>query len=121
VHDIVGLYLIPPDAAVVMCVDEKSQIPALDRSAPVLALLPGVPERHTHDYVRNGTANHYAAVDVASGEAIADMVPRHRAEEDPPSIHRWLLRHPRLTLHFTPTYGSRLKLVERWFDRHSGD
>jgi hypothetical protein len=81
VRDIVGLYLNPPDAAVVLCVDEKSQIQALDRSAPVLPLMPGVPERHTHDYVRNGTTNLYAALDVASGQVIADMSPRHRAEE----------------------------------------
>jgi len=81
VRDIVGLYLNPPDAAVVMCVDEKSQIQALDRSAPVLPLMPGVPERHTHDYVRAGTTNLYAALDVASGQVIADMTPRHRAEE----------------------------------------
>ncbi len=81
VSDIVGLYLNPPDAAVVLCVDEKSQIRALDRSAPVLPLMPGVPERHTHDYVRNGTTNLYAALDVAPGQVIADMTPRHRAEE----------------------------------------
>jgi transposase len=134
VRDIVGLYLNPPDAAVVLCVDEKSQIQALDRSAPVLALLPGVPERHTHDYVRSGTTNLYAALDVASGQVIADMTPRHRADEfrrflnlidssvpahldvhvvldnssthKTPSIQRWLVRHPRYTLHFTPTYSS---------------
>jgi transposase len=81
VRDIVGLYLNPPDAAVVMCVDEKSQIQALDRSAPILPLLPGVPERHTHDYVRNGTTNLYSALDVASGQVTADMAPRHRAAE----------------------------------------
>src|SRR5947208_483721 len=81
VRDIVGLYLNPPDAAVVLCVDEKSQIQALDRSAPVLPLMPGVPERRTHDYVRNGTTNLYPALDVASGQVIADMSPRHRAEE----------------------------------------
>src|SRR5215207_9490440 len=143
VRDIVGLYLNPPDAAVVLCVDEKSQIQALDRSAPVLPLLPGVPERHTHDYVRNGTTNLYAALDLASGQVIADMTPRHRAEEfrrflnlidssvpahldvhvvldnssthKTPSIQRWLLRHPRFTLHYTPTYSSWLNLVERWF------
>jgi transposase len=143
VRDIVGLYLNPPDAAVVMCVDEKSQIQALDRSAPVLPLLPGVPERHTHDYVRNGTTNLYAALDLASGQVIADMAPRHRAEEfrrflnlidasvpahldvhvvldnssthKTASIQRWLVRHPRFTLHFTPTYSSWLNLVERWF------
>ena len=143
VRDIVGLYLNPPDAAVVMCVDEKSQIRALDRSAPILPLLPGVPERHTHDYVRSGTTNLYAALDLASGQVIADMAPRHRAAEfrrflalideavpahldvhvvldnsathKTPSIQRWLQRHPRFTLHFTPTYSSWLNLVERWF------
>ena len=143
VRDIVGLYLNPPDAAVVLCVDEKAQIQALDRSAPVLPLMPGVPERQTHDYVRNGTTNLYAALDVASGQVITDMSPRHRAEEfrrfltlvdssvpahlqvhvvldnssthKTPSIQRWLVRHPRFTLHFTPTYSSWLNLVERWF------
>lgn len=143
VRDIVGLYLNPPEAAVVLCVDEKSQVQALDRSSPVLPLMPGVPERHTHDYVRHGTTNLYAALDVASGKVIADMTPRHRAEEfrrflnlversvpadldvhvvldnssthKTPSIQRWLKRHPRFTLHFTPTYSSWLNLVERWF------
>ena len=81
VRDIVGLYLNPPDAAVVLCVDEKSQVQALDRTAPVLPLIPGTPERRTHDYRRNGTTNLYAALDVASGNVIADMTPRHRAEE----------------------------------------
>jgi hypothetical protein len=81
VRDVVGLYLNPPDAAVVLCVDEKSQIQALDRTAPVLPLMPGVPERQTHDYIRNGTTNLYAALNVASGQVIADMTPRHRAEE----------------------------------------
>jgi transposase len=79
VRDIVGLYLNPPEAAVVLCVDEKSQIQALDRTAPVLPLIPGVPERATHDYVRNGTTNLYAALDVASGNVIADMTPRATA------------------------------------------
>src|SRR5256714_1825543 len=143
VRDVVGLYLNPPDAAVVLCVDEKSQIQALDRSAPVLPLMPGVPERRTHDYVRNGTTNLYAALNVASGQVIADMTAKHRAEEfrrflnlidksvpadlavhvvldnssthKTPAIQRWLLRHPRFTLHFTPTYSSWLNLVERWF------
>jgi transposase len=143
VRDIVGLYLNPPDAAVVLCVDEKSQIQALDRTAPVLPLLPGVPERRTHDYVRHGTANLYAALDVASGQVIANLTARHRAEEfrrflnlidrsvpadldvhvivdnssthKTPTIQRWLVRHPRFTLHFTPTYSSWLNLVERWF------
>jgi transposase len=143
VRDIVGLYLNPPDAAVVFCVDEKTQIQALDRTAPVFPLLPGTPERRTHDYVRNGTTNLYAALDVASGNVISDLTSRHRAEEfrrflnlidrnvpphldvhvvvdnnathKTPSIQRWLVRHPRFTLHFTPTYSSWLNLVERWF------
>src|SRR5713101_3006326 len=143
VRDIVGLYLNPPEAAVVWSVDEKSQIQALDRSAPVLPLMPGVPERRSHDYVRYGTTNLYAALDLASGKVIAEMTPRHRAEEfrrflnlidasvpaeldvhvvldnssthKTPSIQRWLVRHPRFILHFTPTYSSWLNLVERWF------
>jgi transposase len=143
VRDVVGLYLNPPDAAVVLCVDEKSQIQALDRTAPILPLIPGTPQRRTHDYKRNGTTNLYAALDVASGNVIADMTPRHRAEEfrrflnlidrsvpaqldvhvvvdnnathKTPAIQRWLVRHPRFTLHFTPTYSSWLNLVERWF------
>jgi transposase len=143
VRDIVGLYLNPPEAAVVLCVDEKSQIQALERSSPILPLMPGVPERQTHDYVRNGTTNLYVALDVASGKVIAEMTPRHRAEEfrkflnliersvpegldvhvvldnssthKTPAIQRWLARHPRFTLHFTPTYSSWLNLVERWF------
>jgi len=143
VRDVVGLYLNPPEAAVVLCVDEKAQIQALDRSAPVLPLLPGVAQRRTDDYVRNGTTNLYAALNVASGNVIAEMSPRHRAEEfrrflnlidksvpaeldvhlvldnssthKTPSIQRWLVRHPRFTLHVTPTYSSWLNLVERWF------
>ena len=143
VKDVVGLYLNPPDAAVVLCVDEKTQVQALDRTAPVLPLMPGVPERRTHDYKRAGTTNVYAALDVASGHVIADLTPRQRAEEfrrflnlidksvpadldvhlivdnssthKTPSIQRWLVRHPRFTLHFTPTYSSWLNLVERWF------
>ena len=81
VRDVVGLYLNPPDAAVVLCVDEKTQVQALDRTAPILPLIPGTPERRTHDYKRNGTTNLYAALDVASGNVIADLTPRHRAEE----------------------------------------
>jgi len=143
VRDIVGLYLNPPEAAVVLCVDEKSQIQALDRTAPVLPLMPGTPERRTHDYRRYGTTNLYAALDLASGNVIADLSARHRAEEfrrflnvidatvpaqldvhvvidnssthKTPAIQRWLLRHPRFTFHFTPTYASWLNLVERWF------
>src|SRR5438093_552473 len=80
-RDIVGLYVNPPEAAVVLCVDEKSQIQALDRSTPVLPLMPGVAERRSHDYVRYGTTNLYAALDVASGQVMAEMTPRHRAEE----------------------------------------
>jgi transposase len=143
VRDVVGLYLNPPDAALVLCVDEKTQIQALDRTSPVLPLRPGLPERRTHDYVRGGTTNLYAALDVASGKVIAEMTERHRAEEfrrflnlidrsvpdefdvhlivdnvsthKTPEIHRWLVRHPRFHLHFTPTYSSWINLVERWF------
>lgn len=143
VRDVVGLYLNPPDAAVVLCVDEKTQVQALDRTAPVLPLLPGTPQRRTHDYRRNGTTNLYAALDVASGKVIADMTARHRAQEfrkflnlidrevpdhldvhvvldnvsthKTPAIQRWLVRHPRFRFHFTPTYSSWLNLVERWF------
>ncbi len=143
VRDIVGLYINPPDGALVLCVDEKTQVQALDRTAPVLPLRPGLPERRTHDYVRHGTTNLYAALDVASGHVITDMTERHRAEEfrrflnlinrsvpddlevhlvvdnvsthKTPEIKRWLLRHPRFTLHFTPTYSSWINLIERWF------
>lgn len=143
VRDVVGLYMNPPEAALVLCVDEKTQVQALDRTAPVLPLRPGVPERQTHDYLRHGTTNLYAALDVASGQVIADMTDRHRADEfhrflnlinrsvpedldihvivdnssthKTPEIHRWLVRHPRFTLHFTPTYSSWMNLVERWF------
>jgi transposase len=141
--DIVGLYANPPEGALVLCVDEKSQIQALDRTAPVLPLRPGTPERRTHDYVRHGITNLYAALDVASGNVIADLTAQHRAIEfrkflnlinrsvpahldvhvivdnssthKTPEIHRWLVRHPRFILHFTPTYSSWLNLVERWF------
>ena len=143
VRDVVGLYLNPPDAAVVLCVDEKTQIQALNRTTPVLPMLPGTPARATHDYVRNGTTNLYAALDVASGNVIASLTQRHRAEEfrrflakidkavpaelsvhvivdnqsthKTPMIKQWLVRHPRFVLHFTPTYSSWLNLVERWF------
>lgn len=143
VRDIVGLYCNPPDGALVLCVDEKTQVQALDRTAPVLPLRPGLPERRTHDYVRHGTTNLYAALDVASGKVITDMTERHRAEEfrrflnlinrsvpegldvhlvvdnvsthKAPEMKRWLLRHPRFTLHFTPTYSSWTNLIERWF------
>ncbi len=143
VRDIVGLYLNPPEAAVVLCVDEKSQIQALDRTAPVLPLLPGVAQRRSHDYRRHGITNLYAALDVASGLVISQLTGRHRAIEfkrflgridtqvpagldvhvicdnssthSTPEIRRWLLAHPRFQLHFTPTYSSWLNLVERWF------
>ncbi len=131
VRDVVGLYLDPPEAALVLCVDEKSQIQALDRTAPILPLLPGTPQRATHDYVRHGITNLYAALDVASGNVITEMTARHRAIEfkrflaridqavpadlvvqviwdnssthKTPAIQRWLLAHPRFQLHFTPT------------------
>src|SRR6266545_2189438 len=143
VRDVVGLYLNPPEAAVVLCVDEKSQIQALDRTAPILPLIPGTPRRRSHDYRRHGTTNLYAALDVASGMVISQLTARHRATEfkrflgridqavpagldvhvicdnssthSTPQIRRWLLRHPRFHLHFTPTYSSWLNLVERWF------
>ncbi len=143
VRDIVGLYLSPPEAAVVLCVDEKTQVQALDRTAPILPLLPGTPSRATHDYRRGGTTNLYAALDVASGCVISDLTERHRAEEfrrflnliersvpaeldvhviidnssthKTPAIQRWLVRHPRFVFHFTPTYSSWMNLVERWF------
>jgi len=143
VRDIVGLYLNPPQAAVVLCVDEKSQVQALDRTAPILPLLPDTPARRSHDYRRHGTTNLYAALDVASGLVISQLTARHRAIEfkrflaridagvpaglevhvicdnssthSTPEVRRWLLRHPRFQLHFTPTYSSWLNLVERWF------
>jgi transposase len=143
VRDVVGLYLNPPEAAMVLCVDEKTQVQALDRTAPILPLLPGVPQRATHDYLRHGTTDLDAALDIASGKVIAQLPARHRAIEfkrflaridkavpagldvqvicdnssthKTPGSHRWLLGHPRFHLHFTPTYSSWLNLVERWF------
>jgi transposase len=143
VRDIVGLYLDPPERAVVLCVDEKSQIQALDRSAPVLPMLPGVPARATHDYKRAGTTSLFAALDAASGKVIGSLHARHRAIEfkrflqtidarvpaelevhlildnyathKTPAIKKWLAAHPRFVLHFTPTGASWLNLVERWF------
>jgi transposase len=143
VRDVVGLYLAPPERAVVLCVDEKSQIQALDRSAPILPMLPGVPERATHDYKRAGTSSLYAALDITSGKVIGALHQRHRAIEfkkflqkidrevpaeltvhlvldnssthKTPAIRRWLTAHPRFVLHFTPTSSSWLNLVERWF------
>ena len=143
VRDVVGLYLDPPERAVVLCVDEKSQIQALDRTAPIFPMLPGVPERATHDYKRSGTSSLYAALDITTGKVIGSLHSRHRAVEfkkflqtldrevpselevhvvldnasthKPPAIQKWLAGHPRFVLHFTPTSSSWLNLVERWF------
>jgi transposase len=143
VHDVVGLYLNPPERAVVLCVDEKSQIQALDRTQPILPLLPGVPERASHDYRRAGTSSLYAALDLTTGKVIGRLHARHRAIEfkkflqtidrevptelevhlvldnssthKTPAIKRWLSAHPRFVVHFTPTSSSWLNLVERWF------
>src|ERR1039457_708169 len=142
VRDVVGLYLDPPEHALVLCVDEKSQIHALDRTAPCLPILPTTPARMTHDYVRNGTTSLFAALEIGSGAVIAHHYRRHRQEflrflklidsavpEDlglhlicdnyathkTPEVKKWLLRHPRFQLHFTPTSSSWLNLVERWF------
>jgi transposase len=143
VRDVVGLYLNPPERAVVLCVDEKSQIQALDRTAPILPMLPGTPERATHDYKRSGTSSLYAALDLATGKVIGALHSRHRAVEfkrflatldrevpaefavhlvldnssthKTPAIRNWLAAHPRFVLHFTPTSASWLNLVERWF------
>ncbi len=143
VRDIVGLYLDPPERAVVLCVDEKSQIQALDRTAPILPMLPGTPARATHDYKRHGTSSLYAALDLSTGKVIGALHARHRAIEfkkflqtldrevpddldvhlvldnysthKTPAIQRWLAAHPRFVLHFTPTSSSWLNLVERWF------
>ena len=143
VRDVVGLYLNPPERAVVLCVDEKSQIQALDRTAPILPMLPGTPQRATHDYKRSGTSSLYAALDITTGKVIGALHSRHRAIEfkkflqridaevppeldvhlvrdnssthKTPAIKRWLAAHPRFVLHFTPTSSSWLNLVERWF------
>ena len=143
VRDIVGLYLNPPDKALVLCADEKSQIQALDRTQPLLPMRPGQAERRTHDYRRYGTTSLFAALDVQTGKVIGECHRRHRAVEfrkfldtiattvpaaldvhlildnygthKTPAIHRWLVRHPRFHLHFTPTGASWINLVERWF------
>jgi transposase len=143
VRDVVGLYLDPPERAVVLCVDEKCQIQALDRTAPILPMLPGTPERATHDYRRAGTSSLYAALDITTGQVIGRLHGRHRAIEfkqflqtidrevppdldvhvildnssthKTPAIGKWLVAHPRFVLHFTPTSSSWLNLVERWF------
>jgi transposase len=145
VRDVVGVYLSPPDKAVVLCLDEKSQVQALDRTQPLLPLGPGQAERHSHDYVRHGTTSLFAALNVATGQVIGECYRRHRHQEclkllgridetipeeegvsihlildnygthKTPAVKRWLLRHPRYVLHFTPTSGSWLNLVERFF------
>ena len=128
VRDIVGLYLDPPERALVLCVDEKSQIQALDRSAPILPLLPGTPERRAHDYKRNGTSSLFAALDAATfkkflqtldhevpAELELHLVLDNYSTHKTPAIRRWLAAHPRFHLHFTPTGASWLNLVERWF------
>jgi transposase len=143
VRDIVGLYLNPPERALVLCADEKSQIQALDRTQPTLPMRPGQAERRTFDYKRHGTTSLFAALDVASGKIIGEVHRRHRSTEfrqfldhidaevpanldvhlvldnytthKTPLIQRWLIRHPRFHLHFTPTYSSWINQVERWF------
>src|SRR5215217_2749261 len=143
VRDIIGLYLAPPDRALVLCVDEKSQVQALDRTQPLLPLRPGQAERRTHDYVRHGTTSLFAALDVKAGTVIGRCFPRHRAagfrkfldEIDarvPPdldvhlvldnsathktgAIRDWLAKRPRYRVHFTPTSASWINQVERWF------
>jgi transposase len=143
VRDIVGLYLNPPAKALVLCVDEKSQIQALDRTQPILPLAPGVPQRRTHDYMRHGTTTLFAALDMATGKVIGELHRRHRAKEflqflrsidanipealevhlimdnygthKTPTVRSWFARHPRFHVHFTPTSASWLNMVERWF------
>jgi len=143
VVDVVGLYHNPPDKAVVLCVDEKSQVQALDRSQPVLPMMPGMPERRTHDYARHGVTSLFAAFDIADGTVISELHRRHRHQEflkflkkidknvpagldvhlvcdnygthKTPVIQDWLARHPRFHVHFTPTGSSWINQVERWF------
>ena len=143
VIDVVGLYHNPPEDAVVFCVDEKSQIQALDRSHPVLPMMPGMPERRTHDYRRNGVTSLFAAFNISDGTVISEIRRRHRAVEykrfltaidkavpddldvhivvdnlsthKTPAIKAWLARHPRFHIHFTPTGSSWINQVERWF------
>jgi transposase len=143
VRDIIGLYMNPPDHALVLCVDEKSQIQALDRTQPLLPMRPGQAERRSHDYQRHGTTSLFAALDVKTGKVLGECHRRHRAQEfrkfletidrnvpsaldvhvildnssthKTPSIRRWLAKRGRYHLHFTPTSASWLNLVERWF------
>ena len=142
-YDVVGLYLNPPDKSIVFCVDEKSQIQALERTQPLLPMRPGIPARQTHDYTRHGTTTLFAALNMLDGTVIGDCMPRHRHQEfirflqtidtktpldldlhlivdnygthKHPRVQRWLKRHPRFHLHFIPTSSSWLNLVERWF------
>ena len=140
--DVVGLYLHPPDKAIVLSIDEKSQIQALDRTQPLLPLRPGLPECQTHDYKRNGTTTLFSALNILDGKVIGKCMPRHRHQEflkflklinvkfpnidlhlivdnygthKHPRIKKWLARHPRFHFHFTPTGCSWLNLIERWF------
>jgi len=142
IRDVVGLYLNPPDKAIVLCIDEKSQIQALDRTAPVLPLRLGMPEKQTADYVRHGTTTLFAALEIATGKVTDACFPRHRHEEfltflkqvakayprrklhivcdnyathKHPAVAAWLQKNPRITLHFTPTSGSWLNMVEIFF------
>jgi transposase len=143
VYDIVGLYLNPPEAAVVLSVDEKSQVQALARSQPAFPMMPGMCERRTHDYLRHGTTSLFAAFDIADGSVISSLHRRHRTIEfkkflqkidsavpehldvhlvcdnygthKSPAIVRWLEQHPRFHMHYTPTYSSWINQVERWF------
>src|SRR6266702_3617420 len=148
VVDVVGLYHNPPERAVVLCVDEKSQMQALDRSQPVLPLMPGMPERRTHDHLRHGTTSLFAAFNIADGTVISELHRRHRASEyrkflaaidkavpaeldvhlvcdnyathNTPEIRTWLARYPRFHVHFTPTGSSWMNQVERWFGLLTG-
>ncbi len=142
IRDVVGLYLNPPEKAVVVCIDEKSQVQALDRTAPILPLRPGVPQKQTHDYKRNGTTTLFAALEVATGRVTDRCFPRHThaefltflkqvakayprvplhvvcdnyATHKHPTVKAWLARNPRVSLHFTPTSGSWLNMVEIFF------
>jgi len=143
VYDVVGLYLNPPEAAVVLCVDEKSQVQALARSQPAFPMMPGMPEQRTHDYLRHGTTSLFAAFNTADGTVISSTHRRHRTIElgkflnkidtqvpehldvhlvcdnygthKSPAIQRWLEQHPRFHMHHTPTYSSWINQVERWF------
>jgi transposase len=142
VRDVVGLYLYPPDKAVVLSIDEKSQVQALERTAPILPMRPGLPERATHDYVRHGTTTLFAALEVATGKVIDACMPRHRHQEflrflkqvakaypqvklhivadnyathKHPAVNKWLARNPRITMHFTPTSSSWMNMVEIFF------